>query len=190
MAEFEVGERVRVLPGARSNTEPGGFDYFEDVAGDKTGLVAGGPDDDGDYDVADNDGDYWSFASEFLESIEETPEVKVGDKVRVTREGEVTFVYLSTGNFVLDSGEFVVVRKAEVEILERAYVAPKVGDTLVEGQTYPKGTTIALDTDPAEVLVSDGKGREWRGTAFADGSLGSHLDENRWKIIYIPEEAK
>lgn len=67
---FEVGQRVRVLPGARSVTEPASDDYYSLVSPSKSGLIAGGPDFDGDYDVEDDDGNYWAFAPEFLSAVD------------------------------------------------------------------------------------------------------------------------
>lgn len=191
MAGFEVGERVRVLPGARSALDEVDDSYYLKVAGDKTGLVAGGPDYDGDYDVEDDDGNYWSFAPEFLEAIEETstPEVKVGDKVRVTivREGIVSS---KTYHEQVSPGlrlEFQMVVRTEVEILERAAVAPEVGDFVDPEGKYDTGTVAVLDNNPQSIIVRHAGA--WTGNVIGDNS-SDYIAPDRWKIIYIPEEAK
>lgn len=184
---FEVGERVRVLPGARSNTEPGGFDCFEDVAGDKTGLIDRTLDAGGDYGVQDGYGNYWAFAPEFLESLEETPdptpEVKVGDKVRVTVEGTVTYTY-HNGNFEIEGSTGIPVDKAKVEILE---TPPKVGDFVDPQGDYVTGTVAVLDNNAQSIIVRHAG--IWTGNVIGDNS-SDYLSPDRWKIIYIPEEGK
>lgn len=184
---FEVGQRVRVLPGARSvDNHPEDEFYFE-VAGDKTVIIERIRED-GDLAVRDSDGMLWSFASEFLEALEETPEVKVGDKVRVTRD----FVVGRNDGWRLIVDDLdrtsIVVEGAKVEILERAHVAPKVGDFVDPQGDYKIGTVAVLNDRPSSVTVRTDSNR-WYDSVL--GESESHdLLPDRWKIIYIPEESK
>lgn len=187
MAEFEVGERVRVLPGARSNTDS--YDIYEEIATPESVMLLRGLDEDNDYGVRDEDSNLWYIAPEFLESLEETPapEVRVGDKVRVTRD----FVVGRNDGWRLIVDDLdrtsIVVEGAKVEILERAHVAPKVGDFVDPEARYDTGTVAVLDNNAQSVIVRHAG--IWTGNVIGDNS-SDYIARDRWKIIYIPEEAK
>lgn len=112
-----------------------------------------------------------------------TPKVKVGDRVRVTVEGTVTYLY-SNGNFEIEGSTGIPTDKAKVEILE---VPPKVGDFVDPEGEYASGTVAVLDNNPQSIIVRHAG--IWTGNVIGDNA-SDYIARDRWKIIYIPEEGK
>ena len=117
-----------------------------------------------------------------------TDDIQVGDKVRLSAEGEVTA--LEHGDLKLDSGTRYYRNYFKIDILEKRN--PKVGDKIKGAEAYtnlPIGTVLRDEYIPAIHFVRCVDG--WM-TVTPDGKPVFHVD-GAWydprTLVYLPSES-
>lgn len=116
--------------------------------------------------------------------------INPGDRVRVIRE----FIVGRDDGWRLIADDLdrtaVAVEGAKVEILERAYVTPRVGDPFVKG--LPRGTVLAANNSNTKAFrTSDAWVNDLGDDMSEDGeSADTGWNPDVWKIAYLPEGVK
>lgn len=178
MSKYKAGDLVKVIHTDYPSTIPAGSVLR--VLSDPV------PNEDGFYLSPDNNDlvDYRYFFDSEVEPAWNVADVKVGDKVKVTRvlEGRVDRVY-TDGDFVVDGLMIGADNPTTTVELIEAKPAPKVGDGFTPG--LPVGTVMQALGHPENLKFRGKNG--WLGSEGGFGGEDSDWNPNVWKIIYLPE---